>query len=89
MLNLAYLPLVLTALAFPVPVHAENAEQSSSRAYCTRTGGQVQETGSRSVYICCYPDRQKCVVSDTGQRLSWIVPLQPNTPEATTVINLE
>jgi len=77
MMKLVYLPFMLTALATLGPTHGKDSGQDSPRAYCTRTGGQVQETGQRSVYICCYPDRRKCVVTDTGRQLSWIVPLQP------------
>lgn len=72
-----FLSFVLAGLASLAPLHGMDAGRENPRAYCTRTGGQIQETGHPSVYICCYPDRQKCLAIDTEQRLSWIVPLQP------------
>ena len=75
-MNLKLLSLMLAAPALINPAYAMSADQDNPRIFCTRTGGEIQETGRCSVFICCYPDRQKCVVTDTEQRLSWVLSLQ-------------
>lgn len=87
MMKLSYLPLLLAALAVLGPAQGSNAEGDNPRIHCSRTGGQIQETGRASVYICCYPEKRKCVATDTAHRLSWIVPLQPNNVDAGMVDN--
>lgn len=40
---------------------ARGGEAFSPRGYCRTTGGEVVETGDPAVYVCCYPDRQRCI----------------------------
>lgn len=40
---------------------ARGGEAFSPRGYCRTSGGEVVETGDPAVYVCCYPDRQRCI----------------------------
>ena len=46
----------------------------SPRQYCRSTGGIVSETATPHVYLCCYAQKNKCVVSDTKASVSWLLP---------------
>ena len=57
------LPFVFAAL-HPQIGYPEVDRGCSPRAYCIDTGGQISETGKRTMYICCYPEKRKCLLSD-------------------------
>jgi len=43
----------------------------SPRNYCRSTGGAVNETRQAHIYLCCYPGKPQCMVTDTQQAISW------------------
>jgi hypothetical protein len=49
---------------------ARGEEVFSPRGYCRTTGGEVVETGDPAVYVCCYPDRQRCIEVDERSQTS-------------------
>lgn len=46
----------------------------SPRQFCRSRGGDVRETVVEHVYLCCYEAMQKCVVTDTEQSVSQLIP---------------
>lgn len=42
------------------------------RQYCRTSGGHVSETLHKYIYLCCYPEKNKCVATDTRNSVSWI-----------------
>jgi len=56
--------------------HTDLVQQAtfSPRAYCRTSGGVVSETQDNSLYLCCYESKSKCVVTDTKQSVSWLIP---------------
>lgn len=57
-------------------VRAQDYGDLSPRAFCRATGGIVSETAQQNIYLCCYEERKKCVLSDTDQEVSWHISLQ-------------
>ena len=71
---------LLAGLAHATPASARtetsNVDSSvSARAFCEQRGGTVAETGDRDVYVCCYTQKQKCLVSNTRLNQSVLVDL--------------
>lgn len=62
--------------ALPVAAAATTA---APRAFCEQRGGTVTETGDREVYVCCYREQRKCLVSNTRLNQSVVVDLPWNT----------
>lgn len=58
----------------------------SPRAYCRTTGGVVSETQFKSLYLCCYESKSKCVLTDTEQSVSWLIPYSERAAEHTRLI---
>lgn len=54
----------------------QSADAFSPRQYCRSSGGQVTETANQDVYLCCYKNKHKCIVSDTSQAVSWSIPYE-------------
>jgi len=46
----------------------------SPRQFCRSRGGVVNETDQADIYLCCYVKKQKCIVTDTRQTISWPIP---------------
>ncbi|MBI5462936.1 MAG: hypothetical protein HY941_12195 [Gammaproteobacteria bacterium] len=46
-----------------------------ARVFCEQRGGTITETGNEDVYICCYKQKQKCLVSNTRSKQSFLVDL--------------
>jgi len=50
---------------------AAQQTEFSPRNYCRSTGGAVNETRQAHIYLCCYPGKPQCMVTDTKQAISW------------------
>ncbi|MDY6978421.1 MAG: hypothetical protein SV201_00955 [Pseudomonadota bacterium] len=57
---------LVTSLGALVPAtgFSQQREDITPRGYCDQTGGRITETGYQQVYICCYPRKRKCIVSN-------------------------
>ncbi len=47
----------------------------SARSFCENTKGSVTETGIRHIYICCYSQKQKCIINNEQKGYSWLIQL--------------
>ncbi len=43
------------------------------RTFCLNTNGTVTETGIRHIYICCYSNKKKCLISDEKKSYSRLI----------------
>jgi len=59
-------------------VFAQPPSNPAEREICLSSGGSVTETGYRDIYICCFIEKQICVVSDIQQGYSRLIPLVKN-----------
>lgn len=78
-MNKAWLSLVVAGAVLlfgQSSVTAQQVAEFSPRAYCQATNGTVSETGKSAIYICCYRDKQKCVLSNVVRGYSRIIPLE-------------
>ena len=50
----------------------------AARTFCEQRGGTVTETGDQHVYVCCYKQQRKCLVSNTRLSQSVLVDLPWN-----------
>jgi hypothetical protein len=57
-------------------VNQQSQTAFSARQYCRSSGGQVTETANQNIYLCCYKNKHKCIVSDTGKTVSWTIPYE-------------
>lgn len=69
------LPLALSCLLLAQSGTAVEDRTFSPRGFCHQTGGHVSETGHPKRYICCYPGKRKCILSDVAKGHSRIIPL--------------
>jgi hypothetical protein len=46
----------------------------SPRQYCNATGGRVSETSQQHIYLCCYMKKNKCIVANIKDTVSWLFP---------------
>lgn len=61
--------------ATEAPPVAAALTTAAPRAFCEHRGGTVTETGDREVYVCCYREQRKCLVSNTRLKQSVVVDL--------------
>ena len=70
--------------ATPGSAQTESTELISSlaaRTFCEQRGGTVTETGDQDVYVCCYKQQRKCLVSNTRLSQSVMVDLPWNAKQ--------
>lgn len=69
---------LLAGLAHATPNTAQTeaiVDTVGPRAFCEQGGGRVTETGEADVYVCCYEEQGKCLVSNTRLNQSVLVEL--------------
>lgn len=46
-----------------------------TRKFCKLNGGQIQEMGYSYIHMCCYKEKQKCLIVDEIKGYSKLIPL--------------